>query len=115
MAGPHQPCIRCRPTHAVEDLGYVGCGVCVLMVDPDAVSVEGHPSTTRPPTMFSEIKIDAKDWSNLLRVSSVAKSMLACTSPPFPWLWSGVDGGEGICVDCALVVYVYVTDDVGGE
>ena len=49
-----------------------------LSIDPDAVSVEGHPSARRPPTMFSEIKIDAKDWSNLLRVSSVAKSMLAC-------------------------------------
>ena len=23
--------------------------------------------------------------------------------------------GEGICVDCALVVYVYITDDMGGE
>ena len=53
------------------------------MVDPDAVSVEAHPSTRRPPTMFSEIKIDAKDWSNLLRVSSVAKSMLACNPHSF--------------------------------
>jgi hypothetical protein len=50
------------------------------MIDPDAVSVVEHPSTTRPPETFSSIKIDAKDWSNLLRVSVVAKSMLACIS-----------------------------------
>jgi hypothetical protein len=43
--------------------------------------VVGHPSTSRPPNVFSEIKIDAKDWSNLLRVSVVAKSMLACIYP----------------------------------
>lgn len=81
------------------------------MVDPDAVSLEGHPSTTRPPNMFSEIKIDAKDWSNLLRVSNVAKSMLACTLSP---TFDDVDR-EGICVDCALVVYVYITDDMGAD
>lgn len=39
----------------------------------------GHASTNRPPTTFSSVRIDARDWSNLLRVSVVAKSMLACT------------------------------------
>lgn len=49
-----------------------------MQLDPEAVSVVGHPSTRRPKNEFSEIKIDARDWSNLLRVSVVAKSMLAC-------------------------------------
>jgi len=47
-------------------------------VDPDAVDLGDHPSTRRAPNEFSRIKINAKDWSNLLRVSVVAKSMLAC-------------------------------------
>jgi len=81
------------------------------MVDPDAVNLEGHPSMTRPPNMFSEIRIDAKDWSNLLRVSNVAKSMLACN---FSSLLKRVDR-SGICVDCALVVYVYITDEMGAD
>jgi hypothetical protein len=51
-----------------------------LTVDPDAISVDGHPSTRRPREEFSGVKIDAKDWTNLLRVSVVAKSMLACMS-----------------------------------
>lgn len=50
-------------------------------IDPEAVDVEDHSSRRRPPNMFSKIKIDAKDWSNLLRVSVVAKSMLACLPP----------------------------------
>ena len=49
--------------------------------DPEVVSVDGYSSTIHPHHKFSEIKIDAKDWSNLLRVSVVAKSMLACTGP----------------------------------
>jgi HUS1 checkpoint protein len=51
-----------------------------LLTDPEAVNLAGHPSTSRPPNEFSQIKIDAKDWSNLLRVSVVARSMLACSS-----------------------------------
>ena len=51
---------------------------CVDVGDPDAVSVAGHPSARRPQNEFSEIKIDTKDWSNLLRVSVLARSMLAC-------------------------------------
>lgn len=47
-------------------------------LDPEAVGLEGHPSTRRAPNVFSSIKIDARDWSNLLRVSLVARSMLAC-------------------------------------
>jgi hypothetical protein len=43
------------------------------------VNVAGHPSVSRPATQFSSVRIDARDWSNLLRVSVVAKSMLACT------------------------------------
>ena len=81
-------------------------------LDPEAVSVVGHPSTRRPRKEFSEIKIDAKDWSNLLRVSVVAKSMLACILPPTSSLGVLI---AGICVDRALVVYVYITDDTGGE
>jgi len=46
------------------------------------VNLAAHPSTSRPPNMFSEIKVDAKDWANLLRVSVVARSMLACIPPP---------------------------------
>jgi len=45
------------------------------------VNLAAHPSTSRPPDMFSEIKINAKDWANLLRVSVVARSMLACINP----------------------------------
>lgn len=52
----------------------------LIGVDPAAVNLVGHPSTSRPPNVFSEIKIDAKDWANLLRVSVVARSMLACTN-----------------------------------
>ena len=51
---------------------------CIDVGDPDAVTVVGHPSARRPQNEFSEIKIDARDWLNLLRVSVVAKSMLAC-------------------------------------
>jgi len=52
----------------------------LVILDPDAVSVDGHPSTRRPRDVFSSIKINAKDWTNFLRVSVVAKSMLACIS-----------------------------------
>jgi len=70
--------------------------------------LEGHPSTRRAPSTFSSIKVDARDWSNLLRVSVVAKSMLACII-----LYEKVD--VGICEGHALVLYVYITDEVSGE
>lgn len=60
-------------------VGYLSVDV----LDPEAVSITNHPSTRRPPNAFTQIKILAKDWSNLLKISVVAKSMLACTSP-FP-------------------------------
>jgi Hus1-like protein len=84
------------------------------MEDPEVVNLSGHPSARRPANEFSSIKIDAKDWSNLLRVSVVAKSMLACT---FPSSLSSrpVGNNVGICVDRALVLYVYITDDTSGE
>jgi HUS1 checkpoint protein len=62
------------------------------------VTVDGHPSTRRPRNKFSSVKVDAKDWSNLLRVSQVAKNMLLC-----------------ICEERALVVYVFISDDFGEE
>ena len=49
------------------------------------MNLAAHPSTSRRPDVFSEIKIDAKDWANLLRVSVVARSMLACINPYTDW------------------------------
>jgi HUS1 checkpoint protein len=63
-------------------LHWLFLGADVDGVDPAAVNLAGHPSTSRPPNVFSEIKIDAKDWANLLRVSVVARSMLACMITP---------------------------------
>lgn len=70
------------------------------MADPEAVSVDRHPSARRPVTEFSEIKIDAKDWSNLLRVSVVAKSMLACINPCIARLMNRYLRGQSISGVC---------------
>ncbi|GAO48664.1 checkpoint clamp complex protein Hus1 [Saitoella complicata NRRL Y-17804] len=52
-----------------------------------------HPSQLRPKDKFASVRIDAKEWVSLLRVSVVAKRVIAC-----------------FCEGHALVLYVYVTE-----
>ena len=51
-----------------------------------------HPTQTRDKTQFCRLKVDAKDWCNLLRIGSIAKRVVAC-----------------FCEAHALILYVYVT------
>lgn len=51
------------------------------MLDPSQVeSVQQHPSHTRPKDKFVILKVDAKEWVNLLRVYTLAKRVIACRS-----------------------------------
>lgn len=60
----------------------------------DAEQVERHPTQVREKTAFCRMKVDAKDWCNLLRIGSLAKRVVAC-----------------FCEGHALVLYVYVSEE----
>lgn len=60
------------------------------LINPTLANAETRPD---PSTQVS-LKIDAKDWCNLLRIGSIAKSVIAC-----------------FCKDHALVLYVYVSEE----
>ncbi|EPY50365.1 checkpoint clamp complex protein Hus1 [Schizosaccharomyces cryophilus OY26] len=63
-------------------------------LDPSQVEdVSRHPSQTRNPKEFVHMRLDAKDLVNMLRISSVARRVIAC-----------------FCEGHALVLYVYITD-----
>lgn len=53
-----------------------------------------HPSQARDKSAFCRLKVDAKDWCNLLRIGSIARRVIAC-----------------FCEGHALVLYVYVSEE----
>ncbi|CCG85051.1 protein of unknown function [Taphrina deformans PYCC 5710] len=55
---------------------------------------EAQPAQARDKMAFCTLKVDAKDWCNLLRIGSVAKRAIAC-----------------FCEGHALVLYVYLSED----
>lgn len=53
-----------------------------------------HPTQVRARDDFCRLKVDAKDWCNLLRIGTIAKRVIAC-----------------FCDNHALVLYVYVSEE----
>ncbi|KAG4302886.1 hypothetical protein PCANB_000856 [Pneumocystis canis] len=63
-------------------------------LDPNTVEdISKHPSQIRDRKAFVTMKVDVKDWLNLLQVHIVAKRVIAC-----------------FCEAHALVLYVYIMD-----
>ncbi|KAG5439317.1 hypothetical protein PCK2_000853 [Pneumocystis canis] len=63
-------------------------------LDPNTVEdISKHPSQIRDRKAFVTMRVDAKDWLNLLQVHIVAKRVIAC-----------------FCEGHALVLYVYIMD-----
>ncbi|EEB07902.2 checkpoint clamp complex protein Hus1 [Schizosaccharomyces japonicus yFS275] len=63
-------------------------------LDPSQVQdVSQHPSQMREPHEFVEMRLDSREFSNILLVSNVSRKVIAC-----------------LCEGHALVLYVYITD-----
>lgn len=62
--------------------------------DPDEAQRQQERFNDRDKDEFCRMKVDAKDWCNLLRIGAVAKRVIAC-----------------FCKDHALVLYVYISDN----
>ncbi|EMR09174.1 hypothetical protein PNEG_02514 [Pneumocystis murina B123] len=63
-------------------------------LDPNTVKdISKHPSQIRDKKSFVTMKVDVKDWLNLLQVHIVAKRVIAC-----------------FCEGHALVLYVYIME-----
>lgn len=64
-------------------------------LDPAQVEdVATHPTQMRDSEAFVEMKVDAKDWCNLLRIGSIARRVIAL-----------------FCEGHALILYVYISEE----
>lgn len=82
------------PAVSTETLfrGLINPGMEAAVAEDGAAGI--HPSQARDKAAFCRLKVDAKDWCNLLRIGSIAKRVIAC-----------------FCEGHALVLYVYVSEE----